>query len=136
MNNETKTGRGGARPNSGAKPKGIKTKVVRIDAMLFPLVLTLQWELRDGNLSRADIRELISRAEKTFVDDSRHDNAELLAKIISLQLENQELKAKGSGLDEKLRKRLIQFCHPDPIQDPRKKAIAEELTKALNGLSK
>jgi hypothetical protein len=100
--------------------------------MLFPLVLTLQWELRDGNLSRADIRELISRAEKTFVDDSE----ELLVKIIQLQLENQELKAKGSGLDEKLRKRLIQFCHPDPIQDPRKKAIAEDLTKALNGLAK
>ncbi len=42
----------------------------------------------------------------------------------------------GNGLDEKLRKRLIQFCHPDPIQDPRKKAIAEDLTKALNGLAK
>ncbi len=136
MNNETKKGRGGARPNSGAKSKGIKTKVVRIDAMLFPLVLTLQWELRDGNLSRADIRELMSRADKTFIDDSRHDNTELLAKIISLQLENQELKARCSGLDEKLRKRLIQFCHPDPIQDPRKKAIAEDLTKALNGLAK
>ncbi|MGB4498570.1 MAG: hypothetical protein WBI40_07715 [Methylococcaceae bacterium] len=42
----------------------------------------------------------------------------------------------GKVLDEKLRKRLIQFCHPDLIQDPRKKAIAEDLTKALNGLAK
>ena len=45
-------------------------------------------------------------------------------------------KTNSSGIDDKLRKRLIQFCHPDPIQDPRKKAIAEDLTKALNGLAK
>lgn len=136
MNNEAKKGRGGARPNSGAKPKGIKTKVVRIDAMLFPLVLTLQWELRDGNLSRDDIRELMKRADKTFIDDSRHNNAELLEKIISLQRENQELKEKGNGIDEKLRKRLIQFCHPDKHQDAKSKVIASELTQALNGLAK
>ena len=133
-NNQTKKGRGGARPNSGAKPKGIKTKVVRIDAMLFPLVMTLQWELRDGNLSRDDIRELMNRADKTFVDNSRHDNAELFAKIISLQIENQELKAKGSGIDEKLRKRLIHFCHPD--KNPDREETANELTQELNGLAK
>lgn len=139
MNKQTKTGRGGARPNSGAKPKGIKTKVVRIDAMLYPLVLTLQWELRDGNLSRDDIRELISRAEKRFIYDSRHDNAELLAKIISLQLENQALKAKNKAnsgdINDKLRKRLIQFCHPDKHHEERTKKIASELTSELNLLS-
>jgi hypothetical protein len=134
MNNETKKGRGGARANSGAKPKGIKTEVVRIDSMIYPLVLILQWELRDGNLSRADIRELMSRANKTFIDDSHHVNAELLAKIISLQFENQKLKAKGSGIDEKLRKRLLQYCHPDRATDD-KKAIATELTQALNNLN-
>ncbi len=137
MNNETKTGRGGARPNSGAKPKGIKTKVVRIDAMLFPLVLTLQWELRDGNLSRDDIRELIGRADKTFYDDTL---ATLQQKISELEVENKLLKfvqqhrSSQSNIDKKLVKRLLQFCHPDRATDD-KKAIATELTQALNNLN-
>lgn len=135
MNQQTKTGRGGARPNSGAKPKGIKTKVVRIDAMLYPLVLTLQCELRDGNLSRDDIRELMSRAEKRFIDDSE----ELLAQIAQLEFENQALKAQNKAnsgdINDKLRKRLIQFCHPDKHHEERTKKIASELTSELNLLS-
>lgn len=133
MNNETKTGRGGARPNSGAKSSGIKTTTVRIDARLFPLVLTLKWELCDGNLSRDDIRELMKRAEKTFVDDASH-HADLLAKIRQLEFENHALKANSNGLDEKLRKRLVQFCHPDKHQDARAKTIAGELVQELNQL--
>jgi hypothetical protein len=39
----------------------------------------------------------------------------------------------GGGLNEKLRKRLIQYCHPDRATDD-KKAIADDLVKELNKL--
>jgi hypothetical protein len=39
----------------------------------------------------------------------------------------------NKGLDEKTRKRLIQFCHPDRFQGDRK-AIADDLVKKLNEL--
>ena len=133
MNNETKKGRGGARANSGAKSSGIKTTTVRIDVRLYPLVLNLKWELQDGNLSRDDIRELMKRADKTFIDDSSK-YAELQARINQLEFENQRLKTNGNGLDKKLRKRLVQFCHPDKHQDERSKAIAVELVQELNKL--
>jgi hypothetical protein len=40
----------------------------------------------------------------------------------------------SGGLDEKLRKRLVQFCHPDKHQDERTKAIADDLVQVLNNL--
>jgi|GEM_PF-4811885 len=43
-------------------------------------------------------------------------------------------RAGASGIDDKLRKRLIQFCHPDKNQD--RKELANELVQALNGLAK
>ena len=144
--NQTKKGRGGARKNSGKKPSGIKTSTIRIDARIYPLVLTLKWELQDGNLSRDDIRELMKRADKTFIDSK---SSELQARINRLESENLLLRkalqstkdamptySSGSGLNAKLRKRLIQFCHPDKHQDEKTKAIANELTQLLNELSK
>ena len=146
--NQTKKGRGGARKNSGKKPSGIKTSTIRIDARIYPLVLTLKWELQDGNLSRDDIRELMKRADKTFIDDSSKYEG-LQARINQLESENLLLRkalqsnkdamstySAGSGLNAKLRKRLIQFCHPDKHQDEKTKAIANELTQVLNELSK
>ncbi len=133
MINETKTGRGGKRANSGAKPSGIKTVAIRIDARLYPLVLNLKWELQDGNLSRDDIRELMKRADKTFVDDSSR-YTELQARIRQLEFENQKLKTNSNGLDDKFRKKLIQFCHPDKHMGDKTKAIANELMQELNRL--
>lgn len=38
---------------------------------------------------------------------------------------------KSGGIDDKLRKRLIQFCHPDPIQDPRKKIDCRRIDQGI-----
>lgn len=42
----------------------------------------------------------------------------------------------SNGLDDKLRKRLIQALHPDKFQDAKAKAVNGELVQALNGLAK
>lgn len=151
--NQTKTGRGGARKNSGKKSSGIETVTVRIDKRLLNTVTEIKGKFK----TTESLDDIISKPTP------KNDDAKLLKKIAELEREKEELNSTiesvnsvnvllrkalqatrdamppystGSGFDEKLRKRLIQFCHPDPIQDPRKKAIAEDLTKALNGLAK
>jgi hypothetical protein len=169
MNNETKKGRGGARPNSGMKASGIETVTVRIDKRLLNAVTTIKAEFKDGNLNLDDI---------TTKPTAKNDDAKLLKKIAELELERdnfrslyferressrdeikqlkheiaqlqQQLflaqinkyiidtveKTNSNGIDENLRKRLIQYCHPDRATDD-KKEIANELTQALNGLAK
>ncbi|MDD2865481.1 MAG: hypothetical protein PHC99_12275 [Methylococcales bacterium] len=161
-NVQTKTGRGGARKNSGAKSSGIETVTVRIDKRLLNAVTEIKARFKDGNLNLDDL----------FTKPApKNDDAKLLKKIAKLEREKDEmrdgffklyeshvqkhgqeiiaLKAEihslkiaagengqhnSKGLDEKLRKRLIHFCHPD--KHPDKKEIATELTQALNGLAK
>lgn len=91
MNNETKIGRGGTRPNSGAKPKGIKTVTVRIDERLLNTVTEIKDKFKIGK----------------SIDDilTKHDDAELLRKNTILSNENQHLvktleKEKKARVDE------------------------------------
>lgn len=173
--NQTKTGRGGARPNSGKKSSGIETVTVRIDKRLLNAVTEIKGRFKNGNLN---LDELFTKSAP------KNDDVKLLIKIAKLKCEKDEMlkildshkqdhKAeikkldffhktevehleqqikrlersnkileeyvnsndlKNGGLDEKLRKRLIHFCHPD--KHPDKKEIATELTQALNGLAK
>jgi hypothetical protein len=180
MNNEAKTGRGGARPNSGMKASGIETVTVRIDKRLLNAVTIIKAEFKDGKslddiISKSQSRnddaklqkeykalkiehELFVAFSKERINNIRNQNEakieklnyfhktevghleqqikrlESRNKILNEYIDSNDLK--NGNLDDKLRKRLIQFCHPDLIQDPRKKAIAEDLTKALNGLAK
>ena len=177
-NNQTKTGRGGYRKNSGAKSSGIKTITVRIDERFLNTVTRTKAEFKDGNLilhdlfakpepqnNDAKLLKKIAKLErekndihaevmalleserteyeqkiKTLQNENHELFINMVDKVLTLKEEIERLKSVNisshNGIDKKLVKRLIQFCHPDPIQDLRKKAIAEELTKELNGLAK
>lgn len=178
---ETKKGRGGARPNSGAKSLGIETITIRIDKRLEPLMNTVKSEFKSGRLTISDIEQLNSQSGKPNRHDDKkpgHDEKKLLKKIADLEYSRDEFRdlyrrmsdmydesyishqdeikklklaleetrfiyemyemyRKGikNGINGKLKKRLIQFCHPDKYPDGKIKAIATELTSELNKLS-
>lgn len=167
MNNETKTGRGGFRKNSGAKSSGIETVTVRIDKRLLNTVTEIKDKFKtteslDDILNKSSsnfesenkkllkqIKELesetrrISKNAAEFLKDSQIEIDELNDDISVFQMMIKsrdklidKLMAGGNnkGLDEKLRKRLIQFCHPDKHQDASTKQKANELVQSLNKL--
>lgn len=80
MNNETKTGRGGARPNSGMKASGIETVTVRIDKRLLNTVTTIKTEFKDGNLN---LDELFTKPAP------KHDDTKLQKEYEALKSEHE-----------------------------------------------
>ncbi len=84
MNNEIKTGRGGARPNSGMKSSGIETVTVRIDKRLLNAVTTIKTEFKDGKLSLDDILNKSS-------SNLESENKKLLKQIEELESERRRI---------------------------------------------
>jgi hypothetical protein len=82
MNNETKKGRGGARPNSGMKASGIETITVRIDKRLLNAVTTIKDEFKAGK----SLDDIISKPT------AKNDDAKLLKKIAKLEREKDEIR--------------------------------------------
>ena len=81
--NQTKTGRGGYRKNSGAKSSGIKTITVRIDERLLNTVTRIKAEFKDGNLN---LHDLFAKPEP------QNNDAKLLKKIAKLERENDSIR--------------------------------------------
>lgn len=170
MTQKSKTGRGGARANSGAKSSGIETVTVRIDKRLLNIVTIIKADFKNGKslddlttkpTQKNDDAKLLREIEK--LEHEKREAIDFWAKLcreLEVELESRKetyaiqisnlrtqidlLKRDGyadtsktiilGNLDDKLRKRLIQFCHPDKHQDERSKAIAVELVQELNKL--
>ena len=81
--NQTKTGRGGYRKNSGAKSSGIKTITVRIDERLLNTVTRIKAEFKDGNLN---LHDLFAKPEP------QNNDAKLLKNIAKLERENDSIR--------------------------------------------
>lgn len=162
MTNETK-GRGGARANSGAKSSGIETVTVRIDKRLLNLVTTIKDRLK-GGASIDDVHfgvpvsndsKLLAKIAKLERDkvkasdelgnvQSSHDKEvkklkqqiSILNSALSLSQAASSERNAPKGFDDKLLKRLKQFCHPDKHQGENTKSIATDLMQELNGIKK
>lgn len=78
MNTEPKKGRGGARPNSGAKPSGIETVTVRIDKRLLNTVTTIKNRFKNDGVLPNDI-------QTKATNELEIENKKLLKKITSLE---------------------------------------------------
>ncbi len=104
------------------------------DAKLLEKIVELELE-RDNFRSLYFERRESSRHE---IKQLKHEIAQLQQQLFLAQI-NKYIdtveKTNSNGIDENLRKRLIQYCHPDRAADD-KKEIANELTQALNGLAK
>ena len=90
--------------------------------------------LNNKNQHLCDCLENEKQARIREVNGLRNMIKSLNESIDTLIMNEASSKQTGGNFDKKLRKRLIQYCHPDGVQDARKKAIAEELTKELNAL--
>jgi hypothetical protein len=161
--NQTKNGRGGKRPNSGKKSSGIETVTVRIDKRLLNAVTEIKGKFKtteslDGILTKptaknddvAKLENKIERMErkhreaiKFCCDERLKMQQEYKAQISTMAREIALLKMDADmnkatviykdGIDRKLIKRLIQFCHPEKNHD--RKDVATDLTKILNNLA-
>jgi hypothetical protein len=97
----------------------------------------LREEMAELELDRDNFRSLYFERRESSRDEIKqlkHEIAHLQEQLFLAQIDIDTVeKTNSKGLDEKLRKRLIHFCHPD--KNPDREETANELTQALNNLN-
>lgn len=116
--------------SQAGKPGGDDKKSGHDEKKLLKKIADLEHDCEE--LHHLTILEYRSFREEKRTLNQKIEALESKLEASSLLLNEMYRNDTKNGIDGKLKKRLIQFCHPDKYTDSKMKAIASELTSELN----